>query len=196
MAEITKNQVPGSIGGPLAGLFMAALLVAAPAAPAPDQKYTPGARFRASSPTLNTSGKSSAAFATSIWLWGMPSSASTASPVHASAEIDDIIKAERARARIDDENVAIADAAMADALSMLRHVYLRGSPQVTFSDDGILGLQWQTDNHGVAIIFAGDGIASIAFKRPGQFYAENGLEVAVSEDFPDEFNKALEKILD
>jgi hypothetical protein len=114
---------------------------------------------------------------------------------HPNWELADLIKTERAHARIDDESLGVADAAAADALTMLRHVHLDGSPQVTFSDDGILGLQWQRSEHGVALIFTGGGVASIAFRRPGLFYAENGIDFEVSEDLPVEFSEALKKIL-
>jgi len=56
-------------------------------------------------------------------------------------------------------------------------------------------LQWQRGEFGVALIFAGDGEASIAFRRPGQFYAENGIEVAISQELPSKFSEALATIL-
>jgi len=64
-----------------------------------------------------------------------------------------------------------------------------------FSDDGILTLQWHRGDYGVALLFAGDGIASIAFSTPRQFYAENGIEMLVSEDFPIQFTAQLTQIV-
>jgi hypothetical protein len=59
---------------------------------------------------------------------------------------------------------------------MVRRVNLGGPPHISLSDDGILALQWQRGEYGVALLFAGDGVASISFRRPGQFYAENGIQ--------------------
>ena len=105
------------------------------------------------------------------------------------------IASERSRAHIDDECVAVADAALDDAVTLIQESNLGGAPSVIFSKDGILSLQWQKGKYGVAIIFAGDGLASIAFRRPGQFYAENGIEVAVTNDLPQSFNDALAAVL-
>jgi hypothetical protein len=90
---------------------------------------------------------------------------------------------------------AIADASVADALTMLRRAVVGGSPRVMFSDDGTLTIQWQRGDHGVALIFAGDGLASVVFRRPGQLYAENGIEVPVSDPLPAEFLEVLAEVL-
>jgi hypothetical protein len=107
----------------------------------------------------------------------------------------DAIELERKLATIDQDSVGVADAAAADAKILIQHVDFGRMPRVSFSDDGILGLQWQKGELGVALIFAGDGIASIAFRRPGQFYAENGIDISVSDQLPLEFNEALSKIV-
>jgi hypothetical protein len=105
------------------------------------------------------------------------------------------ISSERATAEIDSENLIMADGAAADAVKLVERAGLGGTPRVMFSDDGILTLQWQRGEYGVALIFAGDGAASIAFKNPGQLYAENGLEVSVSKDLPAQFNVALAALM-
>jgi len=105
------------------------------------------------------------------------------------------ILAERSALRLDEAKDKVVDAATSDSLKIVRNADLPGHPRVMFSDDGILTLQWQRGEYGVALIFAGDGIASIAFKRPDQFYAENGVDVPVSEELPDEFWKGMAAVL-
>jgi hypothetical protein len=95
-------------------------------------------------------------------------------------------------ARVDDEAVDIAKAAAADASTIANRLALPGTARVMFSSDGLLTLQWRREDRGVALLFAGDKTASIAFKRPGQLYAENGLEVRIDEDMPAEFFDAIE----
>lgn len=106
-----------------------------------------------------------------------------------------VIATERAIAKIDMENVQLADAAMRDALFVVQRANLRGDPKVMFSSDGILTLQWQRGERGVALIFAGDGMVSLAFRQPGKFYAENGIDVAIAEELPERFNTTLAVIL-
>lgn len=108
-----------------------------------------------------------------------------------SSKLASIINAERSRCCVDVENVGVADAAQRDAVELVQRWNLRGKPHVMFSDDGILTLQWEHGEYGVALIFAGDGLASIAFRRPGQLYAENGIEVAISDSVPKQFTDAL-----
>src|SRR5262245_39131795 len=91
---------------------------------------------------------------------------------------------ERANIALDRTAAELADAATNDAVTLVRRTKLGGNPRVMFSEDGILTLQWQRGEYGVAMIFAGDGIASIAFRRPEQFYAENGIEIAISDNLP------------
>jgi hypothetical protein len=112
-----------------------------------------------------------------------------------SSKLAAIIIAERSHSYVDAESVAIADAAQRDAIELVQLWNLEAEPHVMFSDDGILTLQWQHGEHGVALIFAGDGMASIAFRKPWQFYAENGIEVAISDDIPRQFTDALAGII-
>jgi hypothetical protein len=88
----------------------------------------------------------------------------------------------------------VADAAAKDAVATVQRANIGGKPRVMFSSDGMLTLQWKRGQYGVALIFAGDGTASIAFGRPQQFYSENGIEVAISDDLPDEFTEALKAL--
>jgi hypothetical protein len=119
----------------------------------------------------------------------------TPSITPAKSGLADRIAAERSAAAIDKECFETADAAARDAQVLFQRQTPGGSPRIMFSEEGILTLQWQRGEYGLALIFAGDGIASIAFKRPGQLYAENGLEVAIFDDLPTEFNEALAALL-
>jgi hypothetical protein len=108
--------------------------------------------------------------------------------------IDSII-IERSVADIDAENVTVANAATSDAVAFIQDKKLSVMPHIMFSEDGILALQWQHGPYGVALVFAGNGVASISFRRPGQFYAENGIDVRISDSLPREFSDALANVL-
>jgi hypothetical protein len=105
------------------------------------------------------------------------------------------ILAERSVAEVDENSAAAADVATRDAEVVVRRANLGGNPQIMFSEDGILSLQWQRDQYGVALVFAGDGLASIAFRHPDQLYAENGIEISVDDDLPQSFHEALAVVL-
>ena len=105
------------------------------------------------------------------------------------------INAAREAATIDAESVGIADAATRDADYFVDRAGLGGEPLVMFADDGILTLQWQRGGYGVALLFAGDGEVSIAFKKPEQLYAQNGIDLKVSDDLPAAFGDALALVL-
>jgi len=105
------------------------------------------------------------------------------------------ISSARDSADVEEDCESIANDAAKDAVTMVARNKLGSVPFISFSDDGILSLQWERNNSGVGLIFAGDGTASIVFRRPGQFYAENGIEVAVNDDLPQSFNDALADIL-
>jgi hypothetical protein len=102
-----------------------------------------------------------------------------------------LIAEERKIAEVDDENMEAANDAARDATTLALSSTFADVPRVMFSDDGILTLQWQRGEFGAALIFAGDGMVSIALKRPGQFYAENGMDVAISDELPGEFYAVL-----
>jgi hypothetical protein len=116
-------------------------------------------------------------------------------PMGGPSELVSKISAARAAASVDPESVEIADAATIDAIKLVERNRLPGSPRVIFSNDGILALQWQRDEYGAALMFAGDAIASIAFRKPGQFYAENGIDIGIEDDLPLRFTEALAKIV-
>ena len=105
------------------------------------------------------------------------------------------ILTERAIARFEGEFGTVANAAVEDALTVVQRNDLGGTPLVMFSEDGILSLQWERDRYGVGLIFAGDRSVSVVFRRPGQFYAENGIEVPVDGDLPQSFNNTLVEII-
>jgi hypothetical protein len=134
------------------------------------------------------------------WVAKPSSNAATAQPLpelakSESSPLADLIQAERSVAVIDKENAAVADAATNDAVEIVRRNKIGGSPLVMFSDDGVLALQWQRGEHGVAMVFAGDGLVSIGFRRPGQLYAQNGIEIRIMDSLPTTFTDALTVIL-
>jgi hypothetical protein len=118
-----------------------------------------------------------------------------ASEATARSKLIDRIIAERSVADIEPENVTVANAATDEAVALIQGTEISVMPRVIFSEDGILALQWQRGEYGVALIFAGNGAASISFRRPGQFYAENGIEVRISDGLPKEFADGLAKVL-
>jgi hypothetical protein len=101
------------------------------------------------------------------------------------------IQAARLKAKVDPEFVRTADAAVADAANLLQANSFSHPPKLSISDEGILALQWQQDQQGVLLMLAGDGEASIAFWKPGQLYAENGVESPVTEKLPAIFYETL-----
>jgi hypothetical protein len=105
------------------------------------------------------------------------------------------ILAERRDANIDEESINAALAATDDALVLIKHNNLPGTPHIMYSNDGILTLQWECDEYGVALLFCGDHSVSIAFRRPGQLYAENGVEQPVTEKLLPRFYDALASTL-
>ena len=110
-------------------------------------------------------------------------------------KLADLIAVQRVAAYVDPDKAVIADAATRDATTMLASTNFGGTPRVMLSDDGILAVQWERGQFGVALLFAGDGIASISFRKPGQFYAENGVDVLISEELPQSFYEALSAVL-
>jgi hypothetical protein len=103
------------------------------------------------------------------------------------------VLSERRSVELDLDCALIADLAVSDALSTLDANVIALAPNnVMFGDDGILTLQWKNGEFGAALMFAGDGMASIAIKRPGQRYAENGIDVAVEDALPQLFFDVLQ----
>jgi hypothetical protein len=102
---------------------------------------------------------------------------------------------ERGRAAVDPDLVVQADSAVKDALSLIKRNELGGTPKVMFSEDGILTVQWRKSELGLALLFAGDGVASIAFRRPGHRYTDVGMDISVEDDLPQSFNDMLATIL-
>jgi hypothetical protein len=111
------------------------------------------------------------------------------------SEIASKIAAERTTAVIDAGCSEIADAAAVDAIKLVDRNRLPGIPHVIFSNDGILALQWERGEEGTALMFAGDGLASIVFRTPAQFYAENGVDVTIEDELPVRFTQALARIV-
>jgi hypothetical protein len=113
----------------------------------------------------------------------------------ASASLVELIRVARARSQVDPEYSALADAAAHDAAAMVHRLAAWEPPSVKFSSDGVLTLQWQSNEFGLAMILVGEGEVSIALRRPGQFYAENGIDIAVSDELPLVVKNFLDDIL-
>jgi hypothetical protein len=94
-------------------------------------------------------------------------------------------------AKIEPGARATAKAAAADAKYLVERNKLNGKPLVMFADDGILTLQWQRADYGVALLFAGDGEVSIAFRKPDQLYGQNGIDIKITEDLPGQFREVM-----
>jgi hypothetical protein len=185
MLEVTPRGVPRSIGGVAAGFMAALLLNAAVSEPEDARDRGQNTVVHFTSPTLGIA----------VLSGHSPTTALPADPLAPGVcPLADHIKLERASAEIDEENLGIANAAMADALVLIRRGKIDGAPRIMFSEDGILTLQWQRGEFGVALVFGGDGEASIAFRRPGQLYAENGIDVEISRQLPSKFYEVLRAV--
>jgi hypothetical protein len=55
------------------------------------------------------------------------------------------------------------------------------TPQVIYSDDGILTLEWHRDGRGVCILLSEDGTFSVARREKTSGYAENTVGKGLSE---------------
>lgn len=106
------------------------------------------------------------------------------------------VAAAYAAAHFDEDAEAVADPAMQDALRLLWNNDLKGEPAVLFSEDGLLTLEWHRAGLGAILLFSGDKSVSIAFRRPGVGYAENGLHAPVDGDLPLAFHKMLAQLLE
>jgi hypothetical protein len=115
-------------------------------------------------------------------------------PLTIASKLAKQIDAARAVAKLEVSAIAIAEGAARDAKYMIQRTKLDGEPLIMFSDDGILTLQWQSADYGVAMLFAGDGEASIAFRKPGQLYAQNGIDLKITDDLPAEFRDVMRRI--
>lgn len=95
------------------------------------------------------------------------------------------------------EILTVARNASTDAVVMLHKGTFDLMPMINLSDDGVLGVQWHFGNYGTALIFVGDGTASLAVKTPTQLYAESAdLSFSVKEPLPDAFLQALATVMD
>jgi hypothetical protein len=109
----------------------------------------------------------------------------------ASFRLEKSIRDERLRAEIDGDAKATADQATTDAIQIVRRENLAGNPNLYFSEDGFLSLQWKNGDLGAALIFSGDAKVSIAIRKPGLFYSDNGTEIDVTENLSANFKTML-----
>jgi len=80
-----------------------------------------------------------------------------------------------------------ADAAAEEAIAMVSRLKLARKPVAMLSEDGFLTLQWQSEEQGAALIFAGDGTVSVAVSNSDRFYAESLIEIKVTDALPSTF---------
>jgi hypothetical protein len=104
------------------------------------------------------------------------------------------IMIERGSLRVERGHEKIADLSADDALQMVRHLRLTGNPRVMQSSDCIMTLEWYGEKEGVALIFAGDGMASISIRRSEGLYEDYGREVGVKESLPSEVVDVLARL--
>ena len=88
----------------------------------------------------------------------------------------------------------VADLSTNDALEMVRHLRLTGRPRVMQSSDGLMTLEWYGEKEGAALIFGGDGMASISIRRSEGLYEDYGREVGVRESLPSEVVDMLARL--
>lgn len=84
--------------------------------------------------------------------------------------------------------------AIRDAQAVLARETFPIAPLEMPSSEGTITLQWRKEGRGVALIFAGDGMVSVAFRGPGQSYTDAGLECAVNDPLPREFWNAVTQV--
>ncbi len=72
--------------------------------------------------------------------------------------------------------------------------YLRDQSPSIMLDDGMLALQWRGVNHGVLLVFSGDGTATYSIKRPGGQYATSGVEFQLAGEMPMDVREAIDSL--
>lgn len=97
------------------------------------------------------------------------------------------LKLARVGAELDDDSSAAADAAIADANTLVKDLEFIGSPVVSQSEDGILTIHWSKKDLGVALLFDGDGTVSVSYSRPGQRYTVGIEAFAICDPLPAKF---------
>ena len=71
------------------------------------------------------------------------------------------------------------------AVTLLDSCRLLGRPEVEVSDDGMVSMEWQKDERGVLLVFAGDGTASYSSRGPDGFYSSRIIEFEVGTSLPE-----------
>lgn len=104
------------------------------------------------------------------------------------------IKMERAGTELEEGQEDLADRAIRDAIEMVVHSRLPGKPRVMQSSDGILTLEWHSEDEGALLIFGGDEMAAISLRRKGELYRDYGREIPVRQRLPDEVSNVLARL--
>lgn len=99
-----------------------------------------------------------------------------------------------AKSTVEQSAVYNALAAIEQASQLVEESGLPVAHRVSVSSDGILTIQWQKVGRGLALLFAGDGIVSVARREPGVYYAENGVDLSINESLPKSVLEAIEQI--
>ena len=96
------------------------------------------------------------------------------------------IRDERASIEIEDGQDGVADRAVEDAITMVENSRLGGTPRVMQSSDGILALEWHSEDEGAALFFGGNGVAALSVRVNGGLYEgtrQIGIRAALPGDF-------------
>ncbi|MEY9494520.1 hypothetical protein ABIF33_003540 [Bradyrhizobium elkanii] len=79
-----------------------------------------------------------------------------------SLKLEKLVSFERNSTDIDEECVGYADAAVREAISVIRRHNLSSAENIMMSQDGILSIQWRRRDRGAAMAFTGDGMVAIS----------------------------------
>lgn len=91
-----------------------------------------------------------------------------------SAEIESSFAKALAEAKPGFENDEHERAALAvkDALEFFARIPVQPEPLVDVTDDGIAVLQWLSDEGGIAVMFGGDGVATVSRSDATHYYGQ------------------------
>ncbi len=108
-----------------------------------------------------------------------------------SLKLEKRVQLERKHASIESDSLAFADTAVREALATIRRHNLSGADNIAVSEDGILSMQWRKIALGAAIVFTGDGKASVSIAMPHKLYSQKPLRMNVSDPLPKDFLLAV-----
>lgn len=99
------------------------------------------------------------------------------------------------REDLDDDSQKMAQRAISDASIVIASMEFTEMPWVGISDDGIVTVQWQRDDKGIAFFFSGDGIFDFSVKAsPTDHYSTDYVSQKVSNGVPGVFRSEVSKL--